>query len=67
MSECQKQKLELKVVYSIRVRNLLSVLGVDYIKEVDNPYKKGFKCWLYKPSSAFDKAFDDIMMGRVEL
>lgn len=67
MSECQLPKQELKVIYSIRVRNLLSALGFDYIKEINNPYKEGFKCWLYKPSPAFDQAFDDIMRGRVKL
>lgn len=60
-------KQELKVVYSIRVRNLLAALGFDYMREVSNPYKEGFKCWLYKPSPAFDKAFTDIMKGRVKL
>lgn len=61
------KKQELKVIYSIRVRNLLAALGIDYIQETSNPFKEGFKCWLYKPSPAFDKAFDDIMNGRVEL
>lgn len=60
-------KQELKVVYSKRVHYLLAALGFDYIREIDNPYKEGFKCWLYKSTAEFNKAFNDIMCGRVEL
>ena len=59
------QMLKLKMVYSLRIRNILSVMGFDYIKEVDNPQKEGFKCWLYEATPAFLKAFDAIIEGRV--
>lgn len=50
-----------KMIYSLRIRNLLAVMGFTYIKEVDNPQKEGFKCWLYEETPAFLEAFDRIL------
>ena len=48
---------DIKMVYSLRVRNLLSLKGFNYLKEVDNPQKEGFKCWLYEDTPEFETAF----------
>lgn len=53
----------IKTVYSLRVKNLLTILGFDYLQEVDNPQKEGFKCWIYEASPAFNEAFDAILKG----
>ena len=54
---------KIKVVYSLRVKNLLTLLGFNYLLDVNNPQKEGFKCWIYEVSPAFNKAFDDILKG----
>ena len=38
-------------------------MGFNYLQEVDNPQKEGFKCWIYEASPAFNQAFDDILKG----
>ena len=52
---------KIKMVYSLRVRNLLAAKGIMYIQEVSNPLKEGFKCWLYEETPAFLEAFDQIL------
>lgn len=56
----------IKVVYSLRVKNLLTLMGFSYLQEVDNPQKEGFKCWIYEASPAFIEAFDAILKGGSE-
>ena len=52
---------KIKMVYSLRVRNLLAVKGFHYIEEVSNPQKEGFKCWLYEETPEFLEVFDRIL------
>jgi hypothetical protein len=50
-----------KMIYSLKVRNLLAVMGFMYEQEVSNPQKEGFKCWLYEETPEFLEAFDRIL------
>ena len=56
---------KIKIIYSLRVKTLLGVLGYSYLEEIDNIKKPGFKCWLYEVTPGFKRALDDIMEGRI--
>lgn len=57
----------IKVIYSLRIRNILAVQGFEYLKEVDNPKIPGFKCWIYEATPHFLDIYDKILSEKEEL
>ena len=56
----QKTNINTKIIYSFRIKNLLALKGFNPILETDNPKFKGYKCWVYEASPAFEQAFVEV-------
>lgn len=54
----------IKVIYSLEIRNILAVQGFDYLREIDNFKKPGFKCWIYEATPEFLDIYDQILTER---
>ena len=54
-------KKDTKIIYSFRIKNLLEIQGFKPILETNNPYKSGFKCWIFEATPDLLKAFDELL------
>jgi len=56
----QTTNLNLKTVYSFRIKNLLEIKGFKPLLETDNPKVEGYRCWIFEASPAFEAAFAEV-------
>lgn len=57
MQNQNQNQSEYKMIYSFRIKTLLEMEGFIPIFETENPKNKKYKCWVYKATPAFDRAF----------
>ena len=50
-----------KIIYSLRVCLELQKLGFQPVSTMENPYKKGFLCWVFEKTPEFEKALEVIL------
>ncbi len=50
-----------KIIYSLRVYLELQKLGFQPVSTMENPYKKGFLCWVFQKTPELEKALEAVM------
>ena len=54
-------KLNIKIIYSLRIHIKLQRMGFKYITEMKNPQNPRFNCWVYEETDELLKAFDNLV------
>ena len=54
-------KLNIKIIYSLRIHIELQRMGFTYITEMKNPKNPQFNCWVYEETDELLKAFDNLV------
>lgn len=54
------QITDVRTIYSFRIKNLLELRGFKPLLETDNPRMRGYKCWVFESTPAFEEAFVEI-------